>query len=63
MDIPSACYLNQLGGWSIRTEGDFIEVHNGGANFGLLDGHAKWVKQPAALYTTGGWLAANGWTL
>jgi len=63
VDIPAACYLNQLGGWSIRNEGDFVEVHNGGANFGLADGHAKWVKQPAALYTGGGWLVSMGWSM
>ncbi|MCE5238376.1 DUF1559 domain-containing protein [bacterium] len=63
VDIPAAGYLNTLGAWSIRSEGDFIEVHNGGANFGLADGHAKWVKQPTALYTGGGWLAARGWSM
>lgn len=62
VDIPQAQTYNALGGWAIRNEGDFIEVHNGGANFGLADGHAKWNKMPSALYTTG-WLAQMGWTM
>ncbi len=63
VDMPSICYLNSLGGWSFRAETDFLESHFGGANFGMADGHAKWCKAPAALYTGGGWLAAQGWIM
>jgi prepilin-type processing-associated H-X9-DG protein len=62
VDMPSVGYLNTLGGWAVRNDGDIIEVHNGGANCGFADGHAKWLKAPSALYTYG-WLAASGYTM
>ena len=56
-------WFNNLNAWGLRSEGDIMETHSGGANFGLADGSAKWFKAPAAHYTGGGWLAAHGLTL
>ena len=53
--------FNQLNAWGLRNDGDIIETHNGGANFGMADGHAKWLKTPGALYTYGS--MPQGYTL
>jgi prepilin-type N-terminal cleavage/methylation domain-containing protein/prepilin-type processing-associated H-X9-DG protein len=61
-DIAQAGYLNTTGSYDLMNDGYIVEVHNGGANLGFADGHAKWVKAPSAYYTYG-WLAASGYTL
>ena len=63
VDIPSTCYLNTLGGWSVRNDGDIIANHNGGVNMGFADGHAKWVGGCPTSFYVYGWLAPKGLTL
>lgn len=53
--------FNQLNAWGLRDDGDIIETHNGGANFGMADGHAKWLKTPGSLYSYGS--MPQGYTL
>ena len=51
-----ACGLNAGGGWwrgfkppfNTCTGTYYREVHNGGINIGMVDGHAKWIKSDVA---------------
>jgi len=49
VDSKAGAY-NSLSGWGVRGWYDIAETHTGGANFGLADGHAKWMRTEKDLY-------------
>lgn len=63
VDTPYAGTFNTLNGWSVRNDGDIVATHNGGANMGFADGHAKWLGGCPTSYYTYGWLAPKGYSM